>query len=152
MFWKPAFNCHPSVPQGSWGQPWEDDTGCGCSGGHVCVAGLGLCDHPGLHHQPRLRRITAPAGQDHQVAPPRPQVDHHSHRPLYHPLHHQTHRQVRSLCAWSWMMSGSCLIWLLGLSSWNVMRVQDKWNKLKPVNVALGNIFIHQHLNIHFVL
>lgn len=99
FFIPPVCKLHRLVCSGSRGQPGEDDQGGGCGGGHVCVAGPGLCHDPGLHHQPRVRRVAAPAGQDHQVAPPRPQVDHHGHRPLHHPLHHHSYRQVRSRLA-----------------------------------------------------
>lgn len=60
------------------------------------MAGARLRNHPGLHHQPCVRRIALPAGQEHQVAAARPKVDDNSFRPLHDPPDHHSHRQVRA--------------------------------------------------------
>lgn len=84
----------PFTPPGPRRQPRENNPSSCRSGGHVCVAGPGLCHHPGLHHQPCVRCVALPARQNHQVASPCSQVDHHSNRPNCNPLHYHSHRQV----------------------------------------------------------
>ena len=82
---------------GTWGQPWEDDTGWRSDGGHLHLAGSGLRGHPRLHHQPGVRCFALPAGQGHTLAFACAQMDHHRNRPLHHPFHYQTYRQVSVL-------------------------------------------------------